>query len=335
VLERLWWLVPATAVAIGLQRCVAAALVRSAAFGSIGLRSAVQSTAQLVVAFALAPLGGSLGLVLGPLVGRLAGSAALVRRRPRARRRTDRRALTVAARRTARRAVTSSGSAVLNASGLQLPITVLALAFSAGTIGLVAMAARLVTAPVAVLAEGLGHVHDARFGAVLRDRRPRATATALRTVGACSALAIVGAACVVGGAPVVVPALLGPSWTPAVPFVQLTTIGAAAQFVAVPISRSLTLLALPGRQLAWDAGRLVLTCGAVVAATASGLGPLGALTAWMVAAAVAYVVLVLVTLHGCRAWDAAQHGKMDVCPASTIPSPTRSPATTTPGPTPR
>lgn len=306
VLEGLWWLVPATAVAIGLQRCVAAALVRSAAFGSLGVRSAVQSLAQLVVAFALAPLGGPLGLALGPLVGRAAGAAALVRRRDSTRRGTDRRSLVVAARRTARRSAASSGSAVLNASGLQLPVTLLAVAFGAGTVGLVALAARLVTAPVAVLAEGLGHVHDARFGAVLRDRAPRATATVLRTVAACSALAVAGAGLVVVAAPPVVPALLGSSWSTAVPFVQVTAVGAAAQLVAVPISRSLTLLGLPGRQLAWDAARFVATCGAVAGAALVGLGPLAAVATWMAAGSLAYLALVVLTIQGCRRWDAAR-----------------------------
>lgn len=308
VLADLWWLVPVTVAAIGGQRIAAVVLTRRAAYGSLALRNATQGLAQVATNLALAPAGGALGLLLGLAVGRAAGLVGVLgtgrrSRRGRVRSPLRRRTVVTAARRYRRFPLVSTWSGLLNAVGLQAPTLVLATSFGPSTIGLIALGSRVVATPVGIVAEALGQHFDAAAGAVIRGREPRLSRLVLGFVGRASLLAGAGCSVAVLASPWVIPAVFGDEWRAAVPFTQLLSISCAAQLVVVPVSRTLTLLERQSRQLAWDAGRLALTCGAVVVAVALGASALEAMTALVAAGTASYASLLGLVVLAARRHD--------------------------------
>jgi len=310
-----WWVVPLTVAAIGVQRCTSVALVRASAYGALGTRSAVQGVVQVAVALVLAPLGGPVGLLVGPAVGRAAATVGVVgaartgreaarARRPRGRSLPGRRALRATWARHGAVAATSSASALVNAVGLQLPVVILAAVAGATSVGLLAVATRLVATPVAVVAEALGHHHDARLGAVLRSGTGAAAPVVQRTLALSGALAALGVAVVALSAPHVVGPLLGQGWDAAVPYVRLTAVVAGAQLVAVPVSRTLVMLGAPGAQLGWDGVRLVATFGTVLVCALADVDPWATVASWAAAAVCSYLALVVLVLVVARRRDA-------------------------------
>ncbi|GAB2977210.1 lipopolysaccharide biosynthesis protein [Frigoribacterium salinisoli] len=308
-LAGLWWLLPLTSTAIGVQRTVAVALVRRSAFGSLGRRNAVQGLAQVGVALVLAPTGGPLGLALGPAVARALGSlGTLVGRPGRRRRGVPVRVLLAVAGRSWRRAAASCASSLVNVVGLQAPVVLLSTAFGATTVGLVALATRLVVSPAVVVAEAVGHVVDARLGGTVRAGRARAAHQVTRSVLAGTAVAAPGAAALWALAPVVVPLLAGDGWHGLVDVVRWVVVSGAAQAVALPVSRTLVLLHRPGAQLAWDVVRFVATSGALLVTAAVTHDPLATVAAWSLSTAACYLALVGTSIAAARSWDSGRPG---------------------------
>lgn len=306
-LAGLWWLLPLTSTTVGVQRTVAVALVRRSAFGSLGRRNAVQGLAQVALALALSPGGGPLGLALGPAVARTLGSVgALARGRGRRRRAVPVRVLVAVAGRSWRRATSSCASSLVNVVGLQAPVLLLSTTFGATTVGLVALATRLVVSPAVVVAEAVGHVVDARLGETVRAGRPRAAHQVTRSVLACSVVAVPGAAALWALAPVAAPLLAGDGWDGLVDVVRWTVVSGATQFVALPVSRTLVLLHRPGAQLAWDVVRFGVTTGTLLVTAAVSHDALTTIAAWALSTAACYLALVGTSLACARSWDAGR-----------------------------
>jgi len=305
-LAGLWWLLPLTSTALGVQRTVAVALVRRSAFGALGRRNAVQGLAQVGVALALAPSGGPLGLALGPAVARTLGSVGTLVRRTDRRRGVPVRVLVAVAGRSWRRAASSCASSLVNVVGLQAPVVLLSAVFGATTVGLVALATRLVVSPAVVVAEAVGHVVDARLGETVRTGRPCAARQVGRSALAAAVVVVPTAAGAWALAPVAVPLLVGDGWDGLVGVVRWIVVSGAAQSVALPVSRTLVLLHRPGAQLAWDVVRFGATTGTLLVTATVTHDPLATVAAWSLATAACYLALVGTSIAAARSWDSGR-----------------------------
>ena len=311
-LVELWWVLPLVVALIGAQRTVAAVLTRRRAWRSAAARSAAQGLGQVATSVLLAPAGGALGLVLGLAAGRAAGllgSASGRPRRPSSPRRgarsrlPSRRAVATAARRYRRFPLVSTWSGLLNSAGLQLPTAVLAAAAGPVALGFVALGSRVVATPVGLLAEVLGQHVDGRVGALVRSRGPGLTRLVVTSALRTGAAGVAGAGAVAAASPLVVVPVFGAAWAPAVPYVQLLAVSCAAQLAVVPVGRVLTLLERQGRQLCWDAARLVATLGSVVVAAGLGVTPVQTVAALVTAGTASYGALLLLVVAAARRHD--------------------------------
>jgi O-antigen/teichoic acid export membrane protein len=305
VFESMWWAVPVTGFALALQRIVGATLTRRRNYRALAVRNASQGLVQAASSLALSVAPGAFGLIVGPIAGRIAGSLGARRGEPvRPNAQASRRAPTYLSRRVFRITATryrryplvSTWSSTLNALGLQTPTLLLSAAFGSTQLGLVGLALRLVATPVGIAADALAQFYDGAIGGRIRERGGGTAAMTLKLVGILAVVAFVSVGGVILTSSKLIPLVFGNEWAPVVPIVQMVAVMSGAQLIASPISRGLMLVERQRTQLAWDAGRFVLTNGAILVVTVTGGDLTTALGALVAASVASYATLVMLTL---------------------------------------
>jgi len=326
VLVDAWWACPVTIAAVAFQRIVTAQLARRRDWPALARRSVLQGAGQVACTLVLAPLGGSLGLVLGLAAGRVAALAGSLpvrrRRRPGARPPTpdggDRRRravprirlLLAVAARYRRFPLVTTWSSLLNVAGQQAPLLVLSALHGAPALGALALALRVLGAPVGMVADAVGLQVEGQVGAVARARTGGLAPALRRLLVPLALLALAGGTAAAVLSPPLFPVLFGQRWASAGTIAVLLAPAFAAQIVASPLSRLLPLLERQGLQLSWDALRLVATSGAIVAVSLGGADVTVAVAAWSAASVVSYAVLLVVVARSAAHADRAARGRL-------------------------
>ncbi|WP_186317623.1 lipopolysaccharide biosynthesis protein [Curtobacterium sp. 9128] len=263
----LWWIVPVTTVAVALQRMATAVLARRQHHRSIAVRNVCQGVGQTLWNLGMASTG-ALGLAGGLAAGRLA--AVLGTLRPRRQRTWERRAPVTAVLHVHRRFLwITPWSSMLNVVGQQAPGILIAAAQGSATAGLVALTMRVLGSPVGMLADAVAQTVAGSFGRRVREGEP-IRAPLRRLVARLLVLGCAGAVGVVLCGPAVFGAVFGSEWSTAGEYARILVPAFALQVAVSPVSQVLGMLGRQHVQLAWDAGRLVLTVGAVLVPTMCG-----------------------------------------------------------------
>jgi O-antigen/teichoic acid export membrane protein len=327
VLAEFWWVCPVTIVVVALQRVVTSWLARRRDYRALARRTAWQGLGQVACNLALAPLGGSLGLVLGVAAGRsasLVGSLPGRRDRSRSRRpRPRRRAAGGGGARTRRLLVVRSvgvryrrfplvttWSSLVNVAGQQAPLVLLASLHGAPAIGALALTMRVLGAPVGMVADAVGVQVEGQLGALARARHGGLSRSVTRLLVPLAGVAATGGVLCVVLAPPAFPVLFGERWGGSASTAVAVVPALVAQMIASPLSRVLPMLERQATQLAWDVARLVATTVAVVGTGATGAGVLESVVAWSAASVVSYGALLALVLRAARRADRhAAHGR--------------------------
>ena len=106
-----------------------------------------------------------------------------------------------------------------------------------------------------------------------------------RTSARLAMLAVTGGVVLVAFAPALFRLVFGAEWTVSGEYARALAVALVAQMVAAPLSQTLVVLGKQGQQLAWDAGRLVVTAGTVAICAALDLPAITAM--WSLSAALA------------------------------------------------
>ncbi len=273
------WLVPAGVLGLGWYQALTYWAVRRGAYRRLAETKLIQGASLVVTQLGLGVLQvGAVGLVAGDLVGRSAGLGRLGKAV-----RTDARGATAGLswRRTRELAwryrrfpLISSGSAVLNVAGLQIPALLILILYGPVVGGLFALAQRVLSVPLALLGQAVMQVYVGHAGELIRSGDKLGLSALFsrftRRLVIISALpvAILGAA-----GPILFTVVFGEAWRAAGEYAQIMILMVAAQLCVNPLAHTLMLLEFQGWQMAWDVSRLLLVLASFLAAGLFGLPP--------------------------------------------------------------
>lgn len=257
------WLLPVTIMAISVHKVLSAWMVRKEQFARLGQRNFLVGLGQLIVQVGLGIAGVKpVGLLLGLAGGRLAGTGGAFGKAgffenglPRSR------TLRRVALRYRRFPLISSFSAVINSLGLQAPVLILSALYGGVGFGLLALTMRVLTAPVGVISDAVSQHFESAAAKAIRSGSPCLKALLRRTILNQAVAGAAPVALVVAFGPWLFETVFGNEWRTSGVFAQILVIGYYFQFIVSPVSKTLILLELHGRQAAWDITRAIAVVG--------------------------------------------------------------------------
>ncbi|MDY6878145.1 MAG: oligosaccharide flippase family protein [Chloroflexota bacterium] len=291
----LWLLLPGLLGAGGYQVFNYWA-IRKKAFDRIAQTKLSQSLGKVLTQVILGLLElGPVGLLLGNIVGQVSGSgtlAALAYKQNRgALEQINKTRVRWVAQRYRRFPLLSSGSALLNRAGLDLPPLLLAAFYGPQVVGWFGLGRRLIKVPMTLVGRSVAQVYmgeSARLAQEAPETLHRLflkTAQKLLLVGGIP-IALLGLS-----SPWLFALIFGEIWREAGVYVQLLAVMLVAEFVVVPVSSTLNMLEQQNLQLAWDVGRLVLVVSILWLANTMGGSPVQAVGAYSGGMLIAYLGL--------------------------------------------
>lgn len=241
---------------------------------------------QLLVGWRVA---GPLGLVAGLGGGQAVGAASLL---PGSRvfglsNVSDIRRL---ARRYVRFPLLLAPAGLMNASGVYLPLLLVAGHYGLHAAGWLAFTQRILAMPVTIVGQAIAQVYLSELARTTRtggEQQLRLFTMVSRR------LFLVGMAVIVvllSSAPTLFPLVFGDEWAVSGDMAQALAPALGLQLLASPLSQTLIVYERTGQQLAWDAGRLILVCGSVISAALANLGPVECIWAMSGALALSYAL---------------------------------------------
>ena len=299
------WAVPVTSMVMGAYLVLNQLAIRHRRYGAIGRRNLLQSVAMVVTQL-VAGLAGlkAGGLIAGLGVGQATSAISLVAgsglRSAEAREGRQRSRLRQMAGRYRRFPLVLAPSGLLNVTGLQLPVVLIAYWYGSSVAGWMGLTQRVLSLPVMLIGTAIAQVYLGELARAARDDLARARHLFRSASKRLFMIAIAAAVVVTAFSPLLFGLVFGAQWKTSGQYAQALALSLAAQLLAVPVSQTLIVFERQMLQLAWDAGRLVLITGAVGACYLLGGSALTAVWAYGVSSAVAYSISWVLSLQTVR-----------------------------------
>lgn len=297
-----WWLLPLTIMSIAIHKVLSSWMVRQEQFVRLGQRNFLVGIGQLLVqvGFGLAGVK-PVGLLLGLAGGRLAGTGGAFGiggffgpGLPRSA------AFRRVAQRYSRFPLVSSWSAAVNSLGLQAPVLLLSAFYGGVSFGLLALTMRVLTAPVGVISDAVSQHFESAAAKALRTGRSTLVSLLHRTVLRQLIAGAIPVALVLAFGPWLFETVFGDEWRVSGVYAQILVIGYYCQFIVSPVSKTLLLLELHGRQAAWDFTRAAAVIGGISACALLNWDLLQACIIMAVIQVLGYTVLLMSVIHAVK-----------------------------------
>lgn len=192
----------------------------------------------------------------------------------------------------------AGSSALVNSLAGQVILLATATLHSVVAAGVVAMAVRVLVAPLSLISQAVAAASLGHVGAALREDAPlravRLTRHGMRDLFFLGALPAVGA---LAFAPWLAPVVLGESWRLVGEVTAALAIGAWAQFVGAPFGQLLNVADRSRQLFVWDVARLVLIVAALVVPVWLGGGVVASVWAYSAVQVMLYGALVALVLR--------------------------------------
>ncbi|HJU84398.1 MAG TPA: lipopolysaccharide biosynthesis protein [Holophagaceae bacterium] len=290
------WVLPIGVFGGGAYQAMSYWALRRRDYARLAKTRVQQGLAQVVTQIGLGLLPfGPLGLLAGADVGRLNGTGTLVRSALEGEgkyfKSITREGLRSMASRYREFPLLSAGSALINAAGLYIPVILFTRSFDTRLAGQFSLAQRIIAIPIALIGQAVAQVYMAEGAALLRDRPAELHALLKRTIRKLLLL---------GAPPVLLLALMGPwgfrlvfgpKWGEAGLYVRILCPMYLLQFVAFPVSQTLSILERQGLQIMWDVARLVAVVAAILIPARLALGPTWTVASFGFALALLYLAM--------------------------------------------
>ncbi|HYH12010.1 MAG TPA: oligosaccharide flippase family protein, partial [Thermomicrobiales bacterium] len=199
----------------------------------------------------------------------------------------------------------ASWSKLLNTAGLQVPFLVIFVAYGDATAGLVGLVVRVVGGPIGVVGQAVYQVFTGEASSRVRNPQGDLAAFTRRFVARLLLIGIGPTVLLIACSPPIFAVVFGDEWRDAGFIAQLLALGYLAQFAVTPISQTLWLLERQGRQLIWDAARLVLTAGGPAVAAVLGASMTVAVAVLAMTHVASYWLMYVLSINAARAADRA------------------------------
>lgn len=288
------WLVPAGLMWAATYQSASAWAVRAGEFGRLARTRVSQSVLMVLVQVGGGALGGGATVLLaGDALGRAGGTVNLGRlawthdRRALQRVRWSR--MRAAAHRYRHFPLLSSGSALLNTAGLQLPALLFAAFYGPQVAGWLILGQRVIGIPSRLVGQAIGQVYMGEAARLSREAPWQMLGLFDRFTRRLLLLGGVPVLLVGLVAPSLFGVVFGPEWRAAGVYVWLLTPMFVAQIVVSPLSQSAVLLERQGVQLLADGMRTAAVLAALVVPALLGWSARATVAAYSVCMFITYL----------------------------------------------
>jgi O-antigen/teichoic acid export membrane protein len=299
------WLVPIGLLGAGAHQILSYWAIRLGAIRQLAATKVAQGVALAATQIGLGAWGlGAWGLLVGDAVGRAAGSVTLARSTLPGHGfglRTLIGRLPAVAARYRRFPLLSAGSALLNTAGLQLPPVLLLATYGPEVAGFYAFAVRIVSVPLQLVGTSVSQVFTGQAASVARENVDAVMDLYRTTAWRLALVALPIAAVLLLFGPGLFAFVFSEAWRTAGVFGRALAPMLLLQMVASPLSQTLNVLERQDLQLIWDAARLLVVVGVLVAAGAMAWPATLTVTVLGAGMAAMYALLLLLTWGAIRA----------------------------------
>lgn len=275
-----------------LQLLGSAVLTRARRYRSLAVANFAQGASLSIIQLSLGLVSAGVGsLIAGFGAARLGWLPTLRQSRH------ETRGIVTLLRENLRFARLAGSSALINSFTSQIPLFLASIFYGNATVGQLAIAIRILVAPLAIVGQAAASANIGEVGRLLR----RGSDTAAQVVrSGMRDLLVVGAIpCSLAGAlgAWAIPFILGKEWRQAGLLLAVLAFGTLAQFVVAPFSQLLNVTGNNRYLLIWDAGRFATTTLSFCIPWALGLSSVWAIGSWSVALVATYGVLAWLTIR--------------------------------------
>jgi O-antigen/teichoic acid export membrane protein len=283
--------------------------VRTKGFSDIAATRLTQSGALVVVQAGLGIAGfGAPGLLFGDIAGRISGSSRLARAAWRTHaasfHRVSRNGILTAAKRYRRFPILSGPSSILSTLGQQGPLLLLVMLYGPEAGGQFALADRLSSVPMALVASAVSQVFVAESASMAREQPTKLGALFARTTKSLARVGAGPAIILAVSAPILAASVFGNAWHEAGLFVAILAPMYYVTFVTTATGDILSVLERQDLQLVREVLRFLLLGGAIVLASRIDLSPIGAVATLSLAGCVTYAIYGAISWRAIATYDA-------------------------------
>ena len=262
------WLAPGLIV-VGAYQALSYWFLRRLDFGPIASSKSIQSLIQGTIHILLGIfVGGAIGLLAGLLLGYLIGSLwfiFLILKKDRLMLKSvNPQKIWSLALKYKHFPLISSGSAILNNIGIQLPVYIFTVFFDARVVGLFALTQRVINVPISILSGSIGQVFTSE-AAHLATESPQALLSLFNQMTKrLFFLSLIPATIFALIGPPLFALVFGEEWREAGTYASLLMPLIIARFVVSPAGQVFNVLELLNFQLVWDTVRFVVLAATLV-----------------------------------------------------------------------
>ena len=297
------WLLPIGLLGAGAYQALSYWAIRKNTFRHLAVTKLTQGVGLVIaqVALGLFKLG-PMGLIVGDVVGRVAGSGTLARLTFRTGlwKSLSLNRLKQNAIRYRRFPILSSGSALLNSVGLQLPSLMLLVFYGPQVAGWFSLSQRIIGIPMTLLGTSVSQVYVGKAAQLARESPSQLRSLFYKTASRLFLLAALPSLALMLFGPWLFALVFGSSWLQSGHYMRILAPMFLIQLSVVPLSQTLNILERQELQLLWDAGRFVLVFGTLWLAQAMAWTDTQAMIGFSVIMSLAYGGLLGLSLMALR-----------------------------------
>jgi O-antigen/teichoic acid export membrane protein len=295
------WLIPVGMLLTGGYRCLNYWAIRTKRFGAIAKTSVSQAVSSLVTQIGLGIFGaGSMGLIVANMLGQSGGITILATSAWSSVRysanKVRLRRMNAVARRYRRFACTATFGGVINSGGIYAPALLLVTLYGTAVGGLYALADRITSIPINTLGNAVSQVYYGQ-AAGAKGSPGELRRLFVGTVIRMAYLAIVPVVIFVWVAPSLFEIVFGATWSEAGRYAQVLALLLCVKFVVHPVSQTLNIIEQQGLLAWWSAARVIAVSAALAIPWVLGADALVAIWSFALTGALAYMILMLITLR--------------------------------------
>lgn len=194
----------------------------------------------------------------------------------------------------------SSGSAMINSAGQQLPVILMATFHGLEVAGLFAISQRILSAPIAFLGRAISQVYFGEISARRREGKP-SRSYLISIVSRLSVWVVPAALLLLIIVPTAFNLLFSNEWSGAISYIQWLIPAYSAQFIFSPVSQTLNVFECQKLQFFWDLIRLVFVALVIAGGGVIGVSSESTVIAFSVVTVIAYLAHFFLNLRVVKA----------------------------------
>ena len=296
-LSRFWLSTGLLVFLASLQLVGSAVLTRARRYRSLAIANFLQAASLSIVQVSLGLLSAGVGsLIAGFGAARLGWFLAL--RQPR----REMPGMATLWKGNRRFAAVAGSSAFINSLTGQLPVLLIAIFYGDATVGQLAIAIRILVAPLSIVGSAAASANIGEVGNLIRRGNENAAQLVKRGMRDLLVVGLIPCGIATALGVWLVPLILGKRWDEAGQLLAVLTAGTLAQFVAAPFTALLIMTGNNPTLLKWDIARFCATVLSLAIPWALGLSAVSAIGCYSIAFVVVYTILARLTIRAVAAY---------------------------------